>query len=379
MRNYYIRKVCDGTIKEDELANIYATSIDNVKKAVIDYKARRNPFRQADKQMRQGAIQVVISLFSIILVLLTLFEMQAERNAIYKPNISTKCPGIKFAWDDNHSITSDTSFLTEDVELRNWEREKDSYVLDDYVDMVIQNIGVGVARDVSVNWMYKKNYDALMGAISTIDDVPVTITAPIGYMTHLPYRVDFGVFISEEGQEQIITCHPNNESEYKYSFISPDLTNTETLSVPYDFIHVIKIICAYELWDNLPNLHFNVEFKDVQGEIYSKSFIIKPELEEAIQNPEGHGFATVSLNLVEEKFEIISFERRYGQIIKKCIIAVITMTCFIIASAILFELNRRKKQKTVKEVARSLESKCVDSDNRASTLKIDDINDKQQK
>lgn len=51
-------------------------------------------------EKKKANIEIIISAISTIFVLLTLFEMKAERNAAYKPEISISNSQIAIVWDE---------------------------------------------------------------------------------------------------------------------------------------------------------------------------------------------------------------------------------------------------------------------------------------
>lgn len=82
---YYLKKIQKGYLTTQQVADILNTTIDIVNSAYDDYCKEQNPFKKRSFDFKNAVIQITISMISTFLVLLTLFEMQAERNATYLP------------------------------------------------------------------------------------------------------------------------------------------------------------------------------------------------------------------------------------------------------------------------------------------------------
>lgn len=98
---YYLKKIHKGQLTPHQVADILDTTVETVNSAYNDYCQEQNPFRKKNFELKNATIEIVISIISTLLVLLTLFEMQAERNATYLPDISLNNTEVAIAWDEN--------------------------------------------------------------------------------------------------------------------------------------------------------------------------------------------------------------------------------------------------------------------------------------
>ena len=329
MKKYYLSNVCKGRITKEEVADIYSTSVENVEKAVHEFEETKNPFRKADSRSRKENIQILISLVSIGLVLLTLYEMQAERNAAYMPDISINCSGsgIKFAWDEDHNIDriSDT-----EKKLLNMLADSTFYEAFDSVKLTVQNIGVGVAKDIYIDWLYNENIPLYQKVFSENTNISII-------------RDNLGVGF--EPSETLITSGILPIMDYPihmYDFLTSDLHEKQELEMPQVFTVMYEVAYAYGIRDDFPDCRFNVFYKDVQGESYKKTFVIHFQPYFAHYDPNNNGSGAFTINILEQNTEHTSVFRKYGYIFVYCGIGCILVFSVLLISAILFEKKRRR-------------------------------------
>ena len=331
MKDYYIRKICEEKISKSDVAHIYSTTIDNVEKAVIEYKINRNPFKKVDSQTKFGIIQIIVSIISISIVLLTLFEMQNQRNAAYLPNISFNCPGIQFAWGKGHSLIYEPSLLSEE-DQRAWTRAEDSYIAGFGVTMKIQNTGVGVAKDVYIDWLYKENINKIKKLFSENNEISVVTD-----------DLFINIFVNGKFKEG---TNYSKQAEYKYGYLSSDLNNSEPLTLPFSYIKLYEYSFTENLWDSFPNLRFCAQFKDVQGKVYKKTYIIKPmPLMVSLSSDSDSdviGYALANFEVFEEKTEQASILKRYVFIVFLFVFGAVLILGILNILAASYEFNRRR-------------------------------------
>ena len=357
MRNYYLSSICRRKIKPEEVARIYSTTPENVGKAVKQYKKRKNPFKTTDSQTRQGTIQIIISIVSALLVLLTLFEMQNERNAAYMPNISINCPGMKFIWNKDHEIVYDSSGLSEELQ-RSWNAET-AHIDNDFINMSIQNTGVGVAKDVYVDWCAKENISAFQKLFSGNKELSIEINQDRVNVKHIN-----GWMVGSPYYKGGI---------YKYGYLKANLDTSETLSIPVEYTLLYQYAYAYYLWDYIPEIKFIVSYNDVQGETYIKTFIISPKTQIMSINQEGDSMAMLDLIVKEESTKKHSFIYRHRYTVINIIIGAVIISVFVVLRAVLFEYNRRRKTDMDKDSNRSSTSDPISTN---EIQKMNDIEDK---
>lgn len=347
MRNYYLGNICKGYITKEEVAKIYSTTVENVEKAVQEYKNNRNPFKKEDSQIRQGKIQIIISLLSAMLVLFTLFEMQAERNAAYMPNISINGSGIIFAWDKEHNLLNDISgFMKEELDTRS--NLASSYEQSLFVKLAIQNTGIGIAKDVHVDWLFDENIPLWQKVFSENNDISISLNQ-YQLIVELSNGTTTRTFVADSGK-------------IEYGFLTADLNESKELVIPREFVHLYELAFAHGLRKDLPDFRFNVFYKDVQGEIYKKAYVIHPAPLYTTENLENNGVGIVDLNIIEQKTEHISVFGKYKHLLLICGIVVVLFFAVIIISAILFEKNRRRIKAASKKHKGSAKSKLANKD-----------------
>ena len=348
MKNYYLNKLCKEEVTKEEVANLYDTTIENVEIAEKEFEKRKNPFRKIDNTRKQGIIQILISLISTVVILATLLEMQEERNATYMPNISINCPGIRCIWNDKHLLSNDVSFIDDDY-LDVWNEEGDSYVDSTLVDVEVMNTGVGVAKDIYIDWRYTENYAAFGDTFSKCDDIKFKTD---DYMAYAEL---------ENGSEWFYTFEEG--LVHQFGFLSADLNNKESFTIPYSYIELYKIGISYNMGHELPVLRFDVVYNDVQGELYRKEFSISPYLKFCYMSEEGHGMSIYDLRVSEKKAKRITVVNRLAQVILLCLISIIIVSFLIFCCAIAFE-RKRNKRRTNKNEATS----ASDADSSITTL-----------
>lgn len=346
LRNYYLSNICKGNITKEEVADIYSTTAENVEKAVQNYQETKNPFRSASSDIKQGRIQIFISFVSAILVLFTLFEMQAERNAAYMPNISINGTGIKFAWDKDHNLVEDISFFDEE-DLNTWNDFGSSYTKGFYVKMAILNTGVGVAKDLNVDWLYKENIPLFQELFVGNSDVSIGMTDRL-VRIKLKDKNGMEFYYSASGKRE-------------YGFLKADLSQGTDLVVPAEYIQLYELAYAYDLWQYIPDLRYRVIYEDVQGKEYEKSFVIHPQPLIFGTSSENSGYGIVDLKVAEQKAGLFSFFRKYRYILY-CVAGFTLVIVMLLVRAVLFEIKRRRKIVDKEEQPSSLNGEKVGKD-----------------
>ena len=84
-----------------EVADILNVSVDAVNCAYSDYIKKQNPFNEKNFEYKKTIVEIVISIISTVVLLVTLFEMQAARNATYIPDVALSSTEVAIAWDEN--------------------------------------------------------------------------------------------------------------------------------------------------------------------------------------------------------------------------------------------------------------------------------------
>lgn len=157
---YYLKKIEIGELTNQQVASILNTTVDIVNSAYSQYCTEKNPFQKKSFDHKNASIQILISVISTFIVLLTLFEMQAARNATYLPDISFGNKEVAISWDANGLpyISDETKDVISKVV------NDDNTEINRIPRLKIYNLGVGVAKDISFVWDTKK-YKAIYESV----------------------------------------------------------------------------------------------------------------------------------------------------------------------------------------------------------------------
>lgn len=266
-KRYYLKKIQEGRLTKQEVADIYDTTDNIVEGAFEEYIKEQNPFKKKSFGYKHAIVQIVISLVSTLLVLFTLFEMKDERNAAYLPDILFGNTEVAFAWDSNDSIT-DT-----DEEMKNIlsKTVREDTVINDVPQLKIYNIGVGTAKDIIITWNHEENMCQFINALEPYKDIEVTFEDDLVQIKRC--GIERGAWLSDDARFDFML---NSTREY----------NRIQLPVPYsDLIRELYIRNTKEF----PLLSLEVTYSDVQGVIYSKNMEISVQSYFYILNPSGNG------------------------------------------------------------------------------------------
>lgn len=220
------------------------------------------------------AIEIVISIASIVLVLFTLFEMQKERNMAYLPDIVLSNTTIAISWDKDGlpyisdeakaAISKVTSDNTTDINI--------------LPQMKIYNIGVGTAKDISLTWNSKKNIEQLIDTLSFYDDIDVS-------------RKENILYLKTHTMEQAINIIDTS----RIRFLLNSTQEFDTSMFPVSYYQLIREICLRIGVTKIPPLYLSISFSDVQGRVYNKSMQINAENLLLSQNSDGSGYCVFKL------------------------------------------------------------------------------------
>ncbi len=282
---YYLKKIQKGYLTTHQVAEILNTTIDIVNSAYDDYCKEQNPFKKRNFDFKNAVIQITISIISTFLVLLTLFEMQAERNATYLPDISLSNTVAAISWDKNG-----LPCITQEAEDIVSKLADEDTIINKLPQIKIYNIGVGTAKNICFNWDTNRNMKAFMDVLNPCDDID---TSYDGNMLHLKTpTIEQGIGQSDESQ---------------FDFLLNSTQEFETLAFPYSYYTLIKE--TYIRTDNkeIPTLYLSVSYLDVQGKAYNRTIQINTDISFLEQNPDGSGFCIYTLTSIKENKSMLSF------------------------------------------------------------------------
>lgn len=282
---YYLKKIQKGYLTKHQVADILNTNIDNVNFAYDDYCKEQNPFKEISFDFKKAVIQITISIISTFLVLLTLFEMQAERNATYLPDISLSNTKAAISWDKNGlpCITQEANDIVSKI------ADEDT-IINKLPQIKIYNIGVGSAKNISFNWDTKRNMKAFMDILNTCDDINISFDGNMLYIKTPTTKQGIG---------------PSDKSQF--DFLLNSTQEFETLAFPVSYYKLIQE--SYIRTDNkeIPTLYLSVSYSDVQGKLYNNTIQINADISFLTEKPDGSGFCIFTLTSIKENKTMTSF------------------------------------------------------------------------
>lgn len=279
---YYLKKIKDGQLTNQQVADILNTTLEIVDSAYDEYCKDQNPFKERSFEYKSTTIQVAISLISTCLVLFTLFEMQAARNATYLPNISISNTEVAIAWDKN-GLPYDIS--EEDIETISKIIDEKT-ILNSLPTMKVYNIGVGTAKDITFEWDTSNNIRQFANILNACDDIDVIFDGSF-------------INIKTPSIEQSMWA-PDSSQNDQIDFLLNSTKESATLSFPFPYYKLIREIYIRTDAKKVPPLHLRISFSDVQSKAYTQSLQINSTISFLLQKPDGSGFCVFNLTSMKE-------------------------------------------------------------------------------
>lgn len=278
--NYYLKKIQKGQFTIQQVADALNTTTSIVNAAYIKYCEEQNPFKKTSFEFKNATIQICISIISTVLVLLTLFEMQAQRNATYFPDISLNQTEVAIAWNKNGLLDTNISDETKQIISKIANTDTQINVLP---QLKIYNIGVGTAKDITFVWDTKKNVKQFMDILNSYDDTNISFDK--GMINIKTSSIEYG--IGEPNQNKI-------------DFLLNSTKEYDTLPFPLVYYELIKETYIKNDAKEIPTLYLAVSYSDVQGKIYNDTIHIYSNISFLSQNPDGSGFCIFTLTPSKE-------------------------------------------------------------------------------
>lgn len=230
---------------------------------------------------RSIIVQTIISLVSTLLVLFTLFEMQAERNAAYRPSLSINNTEIAFAWDTEKTLVN-TDEMSADVS----KFIDETTTINHTPKIRIHNIGVGTAKTVEFAWNNEENINQFIQALEKYCDICITID-------------NNGLLSIEKDTQRIGTGLP---SKTTFEFVSNSTENTYSIVFPDLYFYFMSQLCSHVPLSELDiRFSLTVTYCDIQGKSYSESIILTPKQYFSTYNEDNSGFGIYTLISEENK------------------------------------------------------------------------------
>ena len=308
-KNYYLKKIDKGTLSVTEVANIFHTSPKVIEQELINYENRSNPFIKKKSDKNYSIIQIIISVVSTLLVLFTLFEMKVDRNAAYRPSLSISNTETAIAWNQDGKIIED-----EDNKKNFANLLKDSTIINITPQMLVYNIGVGTAKNVTFEWNHEKNINQFVEKFNQYNGVKILSVEENGVIIESDSSV-----IKVGYQTKVEFEFLPNTSPTEYSIIFPRLY--------YDFI---TQLCSYApLTEHDLCFELTVSYCDIQGKEYFETLYITPEPYFFIHNEDGSGYGVYTLTSKKDNKNMNAFNLSN---INGDMLMAITSVCAVIIS-----------------------------------------------
>ena len=279
IKEYYLRKIKEGKLSKEDVANILDTSVTIVEEALNDFDKKKDYFQKKSSKNENGIGQILISVISTILVLLTLFEMQIARNATYMPDISLSKVEVAIEWDNQGNIYN----VNKEINDSTLKIEQKNLITNTKFQMY--NIGVGTAKDIILIWDHEKNMQQFIEALKKYEDIEVIYANNMVYIKTAV--VSYGVGITKNQKFDFML---NSTQEY----------NTFILPIPYMNLFG-ELFVRTTKKEEFPTLFLDVYYTDIQGKSYYECIQLDVQLLHYLQNPDGSGFCTYNLIPTEEK------------------------------------------------------------------------------
>ena len=224
-------------------------------------------------------IEILISFFSVILVLLTLNEMKAERNATYRPDLFVSEAEFAVVWDESGFQTNDEKELFESIS----KAIAPTTVINAMPKIRLCNLGVGTAKNIKIDWNIRNNFKEYFDVLKTKDDIDIFLDK------------NNQLYIKENGIEQSIGTYYNNS----YDFLLNSNEEHIDLLFPLFFYKLNLELIQRNI--KIPNISIKISYVDVQNKDYFENISIGVETYFGLQNENGSGGYVLNLITHKEK------------------------------------------------------------------------------
>lgn len=213
-------------------------------------------------------VMAILTFSSLIVVTLTLVEMQAERNAAYKPTILMNASDYDISWDSNGE---------EDWIVSLPDKSKNSYTVNDdgsitgtisfpmnvfpengLESFTVVNLGVGAAKEIYFEWD-QNNFSRLSNYLTECDSSKSDF---FSFDKSATFSYDKGLVVTDI------------DSGFRIMYMLPNATETYTLPLPTAYSILIHEIMKYNTLPENMFIVLYVEYSDVQNNRMKDAFYI---------------------------------------------------------------------------------------------------------
>lgn len=253
-KKYYLKMMSRGQITDEQVAEKFNTSVQKVRKAFVGYSKNKNPFRPLN-------FKFYFEVISILLVLLTLLEMQVSRNNAYLPDIYFNNTTFTITWDEYGLTGSDH---LEDVLFQNLTSSTD--YINEIPKIKLTNIGVGTAKYIYIEWIHDDNLQKLVDYLYKVNN-----------QATFRYKINNGTNTLIVNENMYTTSKPYREIAYM-----KNESEDKIIVFPYEYWECIRESCINFSDPNVrpPFLDLLLRYSDVQGKVYTvkKTLTIEPTM-----------------------------------------------------------------------------------------------------
>lgn len=236
-------------------------------------------FKNKSFEFKKAVLEIAISIVSVILVLLTLLEMQADRNAAYRPDISFADTEVAIAWEGEQQIEN-----SEATQSWNLDSFYEKYEVNITPQLMMYNIGVGTAKNIKLQWDHVSNVEKFIEAFESYDDISISLDNNMIYI---------------ETDKSVIGQGVGNG--YTTDFMLSSVEDYCAIQFPVAYSYLIRELLTRSLpSDQLPTLSLSVTYTDIQNKAYSKCINVYIQTISYISDAHGNGCCVYNLHFAEE-------------------------------------------------------------------------------
>ncbi len=278
---YYLKKIKAGEMTRQQVADSLCVSIDDVNSAYDNYTRENSPIKTMSYEKKKNIVQIAISIISTIIILLTLNEMQAARDAAYLPNLVLTDLNVSIEWKD---IGKHPNEQTEELQYPSIIYDSNTY-LKNVPKLKIHNIGVGTAKDIILNWNMEKNINELIRVFDSFEDIDIACNWKEVTISVSGRKIQIGI--------------PETE---RIEFLMNSTQGYCERTVPLPFYYLFNLAYVRNVGNRIPPIALTVSYSDIQGKRYQKEISLISQRILLSQDPDGSGECMYSLSArVEEQ------------------------------------------------------------------------------
>jgi hypothetical protein len=281
-----------GILTDNDVSRLSKSSLYRVRRTFIAYCQRRCTL-QKRVYWHHLHWDMLVSIISTIIILLTLREMQIARDTAYKPCIQIDGATVAFAWNAEHKKIDDID--------RTFFRSVigDTDPLNEVPILVIRNLGSGIARNIRFNWQYIDNLRALYSYFLCLDSTPDYVYQIMANGVYVDSEWSGTVFQEGYGVFQVpYLSNDRGLGKTKYSVELPSMYYSLIASMISN-CHWVGVFNAdpsdlYKL-NKIPDIVIALEYSDMQGKTYKENISLRIKIDGLTFDPNSITVGTISI------------------------------------------------------------------------------------